>query len=100
MNKIGALFATFASFIASAAAYGTFSALNYKDLFSEFSLFKGIGLVFYFLFPRISFLDSLFSKVLSHEVMTVNVWEQVIHLIVISGLYVALANYFVKRKDF
>ena len=100
MNKIGALFATFLSCIIAAGAYEYFSKLPVKEYFLEFNAFKGMGLVFYLLFPRISFLATESSHLLLAEASTVSIGEQVVHLVIISGLYVFLANYFVKRKNF
>lgn len=100
MNKIGALFATFVSAIAAAAAYASLSTLESSELFMNMSGFKAIGLIFYFLFPRMSFLDSVSASLLNGVPLTVNVWYQLLHLVVISGVYVWLASYFVKKKDF
>lgn len=100
MNKLGALFATFASAIASAAAYATFAKLPYAEFFQNMTAFKGLGLVVYYLFPRVSFLADISNNLLFNEPFGVNMAEQVIHLIVITGAYVFLANYYVKKKDF
>ena len=51
MNKIGALFATFASCIAAAVAFGTFAKLPYNEYLTNMSAFKGLGLGIYYLFP-------------------------------------------------
>jgi ABC-type transport system involved in multi-copper enzyme maturation permease subunit len=99
-NKLSALFLTFICCIIAAGGYGYFSKLPAKEYFLEFSTFKGLGLAFYFLFPRISFLDGESSRLLLGEVSSVNIWEQLAHLVVISGIYVCLANYFIKKKDF
>lgn len=100
LNKIGALFATFASCLAAAASYSTLSTVPYNELLLNFSGFKLAGLLVYFLFPRASFLDSISSSLLIGEPIAVSVLPQILHLIVISGVYVWLASYFVKRKDF
>ncbi len=100
LNKIGAMFATFASCLASAAAYSNLSIVPANELFMNFNGFKLAGILVYFLFPRASFLDSISSSLLIGDDITINVWGQLVHLILISGLYVWLASYFVKRKDF
>lgn len=100
LNKIGALFATFASCLAAAASYSTLSTVPYNELFLNFSGFKLAGLLVYFLFPRASFLDSISSSLLIGEPIAVSILPQILHLVVISGVYVWLASYFVKRKDF
>ena len=101
MNKIGALFATFASCLAAAAAYGSLSTQTYTEMFQDMSVFKALGIALYYLFPRVSFLDKVSANLLFSEAATsINWWEQIIHLVIISGLYVWLANYLVKRKDF
>ena len=94
------MFATFASCLASAAAYSNLSIVPVNELFMNISGFKLAGLLVYFLFPRASFLDSISSSLLIGDDIIVNVWGQLVHLILISGLYVWLASYFVKRKDF
>lgn len=99
-NKMSALFLTFFSCIIAAGGYGYFSKLPYKEYFLDFGTFKGLGLMFYFFFPRISFLDTESARLLSGEVSAINIWEQVAHLVVISGIYVYLASYFIKKKDF
>lgn len=99
-NKLSALFLTFVSCIIAAAGYGYYSKLPFNEYFLDVSAFKAIGLTFYFLFPRITFLDSESSRLLLGEASSVNIWAQVAHLMLISGVYVYLASYFIKRKDF
>jgi MFS family permease len=99
-NKLSALFLTFISCIIAAGGYSYFSKLPMKEYFVDFSTFKGLGLAFYLFFPRITFLDSESSRLLLGEVTSVNIWEQVVHLVVISGLYVYLASFIIKKKDF
>ncbi len=100
MNKIGALFVTFVTSLIAAASFGTFATIPYSEYFQNMGPLKGIGLVFYYLFPRITFLDKVSSSLLFGEAMSMVMWEQILHLIVITGAYVYLANYFVKRKNF
>lgn len=100
LNKIGAMFATFTSCLAAAAAYSNLSTVTFNELFTNLSGFKLAGIFVYFLFPRASFLDSISSSLLVGDAITVNVWAQLLHLVVISGAYVWMACYFVKKKDF
>ena len=100
MNKVGALFATFASCIAAAAAFGTFAKTPYAEYFVNMSAFKGVGLVLYYIFPRISFLDSSATALLSSTPLGMNLIEQIIHLVVLTAAYVMLAQYVIKKKDF
>lgn len=100
LNKIGAMFATFTSCLIAAAAYSNLSTLPLKELFANFSGFKIAGIVVYFLFPRISFLDSISSSLLIGDAITINLWTQLLHLLLISGVYVWMACYLVKKKDF
>jgi ABC-type transport system involved in multi-copper enzyme maturation permease subunit len=99
-NKLSALFLTFICSIIAAGGYGYFSKLPFKEYFLDFGTFKALGLMFYFFFPRISFLDTESARLLSGEISGVNIWEQLAHLLVISGIYVYLASYFIKKKDF
>ena len=100
LNKIGALFATFASCIAAAASYATLSTVPNNELFLNMTGFKFAGILVYFLFPRASFLDSISTSLLSGSEIKVSILMQILHLIVISGVYIWLASYFVKKKDF
>lgn len=100
MNKTGALFITTICCIASAFSYGTFSKLAFNEQFQNLGVFKVVGIFFYYLFPRISFLDELSSSFLVKSEVGANILQQSIHLIIISLVYVYVANYFVKRKDF
>lgn len=100
MNKIGALFMTFTTCIIGALAYGHFSRLAYSEYLQDFSPFKGLGVAVYMLFPRITFLSEESSNLLFKEVSAAHIGGQITHLVIISALYVYLANYLVKRQDF
>ena len=100
MNKLGALFITFSTSLAAAASFGTFSTIPFNEYFQNMSIMKLIGLLFYFLFPRITFLGNISNSLMSGEPAGLDVWAQCLHLAVISAAYIFLANYLVKRKDF
>jgi MFS family permease len=100
LNKIGALFVTFFTSITAYSAFGNFSKLPYAEYFTEMGTLKVVGIIFYYLFPRISFLDQVSSNLLFGTALDLNIWEQVIHLIVITSGYVFLANFLVKKKNF
>jgi ABC-type transport system involved in multi-copper enzyme maturation permease subunit len=100
MNKIGALITTFTLAIFSAGSYATFSKLPYNEFFQGMNAFKGVGLVLYSFFPRMAFLSDTSNNLLFSEPIPVNLWEQIAHLVIVSGIYVFLANYLVKKRDF
>ncbi|MBC7429185.1 MAG: hypothetical protein H7336_11270 [Bacteriovorax sp.] len=100
MNKIGALFITFATSLAAAAAFTTFSTIPYNEFFQNMSSLRIVGLFFYYFFPRITFLGNFSSSLLAGELSGLVIWEQCLHLSVISALYIFIANYLVKRKNF
>ncbi len=101
MNKIGALFTTFIAAIISTAAFKTFSDLPYQEFFTSIGFFKVLGLVTYYIYPRLNFLDELAAHFISDKTLeTLNLWEQGIHFFLIVGVYVFLANYLLKKKDF
>lgn len=100
MNKIGALFVTFATALSAAISFGIYSTIPYSEFFKDMGILRGIGLVFYYLFPRITFLDNMSNNLLFGSDIKLVLWEQILHLVVISGVYVYLANYLVKRKNF
>lgn len=100
MNKIGALLSISVVSSISAIAYNSYAQVPFKELFQEFSSMKIIGLIVYFLYPRMSFLDNLATGFLLKEAMTVNVMAQFIHLIAIAIVYIFIANLIIKKKDF
>ncbi|MBC7711729.1 MAG: hypothetical protein H7177_00220 [Rhizobacter sp.] len=100
MNKIGALFMTFVTSLTAAAAFTTFSSIPYNEFFQNMTGLRAIGLIFYYLFPRITFLDKVSSSLLAGDATGLVIWEQTLHLIVISAVYIFIANYLVKRKNF
>jgi ABC-type transport system involved in multi-copper enzyme maturation permease subunit len=100
MNKMGAIFMTFATSMAAAASFMTFSVTPYNELLKNMSGLRAIGLVFYFFFPRFTFLDKMSNSILFGEASGLVVWEQCLHLVLISAVYIYIANYIVKRKDF
>ena len=100
MNKIAALFATFVGCMAVAVSFGNFAKAPYSEYFTNLSFSKGMGLVIYYLFPRVSFLDSAASSLLSNTPLGMNLAEQIIHLIVLTTVYVLIAQYVIKKKDF
>jgi ABC-type transport system involved in multi-copper enzyme maturation permease subunit len=100
MNKIGALFSTFACSIIALISYGTYSKIPYAESLSQLSFFKILGIIFYFLYPRISFLDEVSSSFIMGDKLEINMIEQTLHLLVITFCYVFLANLIIKKKDF
>ncbi len=100
MNKIGALFATFSTCIAAAISYGIYSTLPLKETFEQLSTTRLVGLIFYYFFPRISFLDGLSSSLLLEGKIDVIIWQQVLHLLLMTVAYVYLAIHLIKKKDF
>ncbi len=100
MNKIGALFTTFVISLTAAASFGTFATIPLNEYFQNMSGLKAVGLVVYYLFPRMTFLDKVSSGLLFNQPTDLIIWEQVTHLVIITSIYVFLANYFVKRKNF
>ena len=101
MNKIAALFVTFITTMISTAAFKTFSELPIQDFLTSLGFFKIFGLIFYYLYPRLSFLDELAAYFISAQSTSVlNMWEQSIHFVLIVSIYVYIANYLLKKKDF
>lgn len=100
LNKMGAMFMTFVCCVASFFSYGTFSKLAFSEQFQNIGVFKAVGVVFYYFFPRITFLDELSSSLLLKTEMGASIAHQATHLLIISLVYVFIANYFVKKKDF
>jgi hypothetical protein len=102
MNKIASFICVFALTMISSMAYRQFNALEFKEYFLELNIFKGLGLLIYFLFPRTEFLSESSALILAQnkELLMNGLAANMVHLIVMIGIYFVLANLIVKKKDF
>lgn len=103
MNKIGALITVIVVAQLSGMAFRQFGLMSIQDIVADLNTFKGIGLTLYMFFPRIEFLSELSSQILSKNLSK---WEMQqlfthsIHLVVTSGVYITLADFIIKKKNF
>jgi hypothetical protein len=74
--------------------------LEYADYLKNLSVFKVIGLIVYFILPRVNYITELASNVLSKEEIKLNLGLEALHLIVTSAVFIFLADRLVKRKNF
>ncbi len=102
MNKLASFVCVFALSMISTMAYRQFNGVEFKDYFVGLNIFKGLGLVIYFFFPRTEFLSESSSLILAQnkEMLLNGLAANVVHLIIMSGIYIVLANLMVKKKDF
>lgn len=99
-NKIGALFLTIITYVTASGAYSQFHELKVSEMFSEVSVFKGIGLFFYWLFPRFSFLDQCASAMLFDENFPINSWTDSAQILLSSILVIIASIFILRKKDF
>lgn len=99
-NKIGALFLTIITYVAATGAYSQFHELKMSEMFSNMSVFKGIGLFFYWLFPRFTFLDDSASAMLFDENFPVNSLVDSTQILLSSALVIVVSILILRKKDF
>ena len=100
MNKIGALFLTIITYVAASGAYSQFHELKLSEMFSGVNIFKAIGLFFYWLFPRFTFLDQCASAMLFDENFPINSWADSAQILLSSILVIIASILILRKKDF
>lgn len=101
-NKLGAFVSIFILSMVSSMAFRQYNGLAVNEYLVDFNIFKGLGLFIYMLFPRMEFLSELSSQVLdtSRDVFIPQMGMNIAHLIILSAVYVFIANTIVKKKNF
>lgn len=100
LNKIGTLFIVFLLGIISSASFNTFKNVSLLESVQDLGIIKIVGLIVYYLFPRISFLTDVSNSLIFGQEISYNVIGQVAHLIISCVVYVYLAFFMLKKKDF
>jgi ABC-type transport system involved in multi-copper enzyme maturation permease subunit len=99
-GKIGAFLLLLATVATISVSTNFMRALAFADYLKELSLFKLIGLIVYFVFPRVNYVAELASNVLAKEEVKINLGLEAIHLVVTSSIFIFLADRLVKKKNF
>ena len=99
-GKIGAFLLLIATVSIITISSSSFRILAYTEYFKELSLFKLLGLIVYFICPRVNYITEIAGNVLSKEEINLNLGLESLHLIVTSAFFIFLADRLVKRKNF
>jgi ABC-type transport system involved in multi-copper enzyme maturation permease subunit len=70
------------------------------DYFKELGIFKLIGVIVYFCLPRINYIAEMANAIIFKEPINLNLWPEIIHLILTSALLIFVADKIIKRRDF
>lgn len=81
-------------------ATASMRVIEFADYFKELSLFKILGMMVYFLLPRVNYITELANNLMAHEEIKFNVGLEALHLVVTSAVLIFIADRFVKRKNF
>ena len=99
-GKIGAFLLLLVTVATISVSTNSMKGLSFADYFKDLSLFKVIGVLVYFLLPRVNYITEIASNVLLKEEIKLNIGLESLHLIVTSLIFIFLADRFVKRKNF
>lgn len=99
-GKIGAFLLLITTIATISVSTSSLRALAYADYLLNLSFFKTIGLIVYFIFPRVNYITELASNVLSKEEIKLNLGLEALHLLVTSAVFIFLADRLVKMKNF
>jgi ABC-type transport system involved in multi-copper enzyme maturation permease subunit len=99
-NKMGALMMVGISWIMMTFSNSTYRELPYNEYFSNLSLLRLIGMIVHWFLPRLGNISELANSFLFQKELKMNLWIEMPHLFITSGLLLWLGTYFIKRKDF
>ena len=99
-DKIAAFLLLLVTVACISASNGTFRTLSVGEYFSNFSIFKLIGLLIYSVLPRVNYLTELASAVMVGDKINLNVGLEALHLIVTTAFFIFIADKIIKRKNF
>lgn len=100
LERLGAFVATIFFAIMISISNGMFNGVPFNEYFKDFSAFKLVGLIFYWIFPRMAVLSDMASSILKGIKSDMNYPLEVVHLIVTSSILVFVINKMIQRKDF
>ena len=99
-GKIGAFLLLLATVATISVSNSSMRTLAFADYLKDLSLFKVIGLVIYFILPRVNYITELASNVLAKDEIKLNLGLEALHLAATSAFFIFLADRLVKRKNF
>lgn len=99
-GKIGAFLLLLVTVGTISLSNNSLRAQAAADYLKDLSFFKVIGLVVYFVVPRVNYITELASNVLLKDEIKLNIGLETLHLVITSGLFIFLADRLVKRKNF
>jgi ABC-type transport system involved in multi-copper enzyme maturation permease subunit len=99
-GKIGAFLLLLTTVATISVSTNSIRALAYADYFKDLNVFKVIGLVVYFILPRVNYITELASNVMTKEEIKLNLGLESLHLLATSAVFILLADRIVKRKNF
>lgn len=99
-GKIGAFLLLLTTVATISISTSSIRALAYADYLKDLNVFKVIGLVVYFILPRVNYITELASNVMTKEEIKLNLGLESLHLLASSAVFIFLADRIVKRKNF
>lgn len=78
----------------------TMRLVEFADYAKALNVFRAIGLIVYFFLPRINYVTELASAVTGKEEIKFNIGLESLHLIATTALFVFIANWMVRKKNF
>jgi ABC-type transport system involved in multi-copper enzyme maturation permease subunit len=100
LGKIGAFLLVLVTVFMINISNNAFKGLAFADYFKDMSLLKIIGLLTYALLPRIKYVSDLANAVMTKEEFTLNYPLEALHLIATTAVFIFIASYLMKKKDF
>ncbi|MBP9680882.1 MAG: ABC transporter permease [Bacteriovorax sp.] len=99
-GKIGSFLLLFLTVFTISVSSESMRYLETSDYFKNVGLFKSIGLIVYFFFPRINYISEVANAIMFNEEIRLKLGLEAMHLIVTSLFFIFLADRLVRRKNF
>jgi ABC-type transport system involved in multi-copper enzyme maturation permease subunit len=99
-GKIAAFLLLIATVVTISLSISSLRMVAAADYLKDLNVFKIIGLIVYFCLPRINYITELASTVMSKEEIKMNLGLEALHFVITTGLFIFLANFLVKKKNF
>lgn len=99
-GKIGSFLLLFLTVFTISVSSESMRYLETADYFKNVGLFKSIGLIVYFFFPRINYISEVANAIMFNEEIRLKLGLEAMHLIVTSLFFIFLTDRLVRRKNF
>ena len=99
-GKIGSFLLLFLTVFTISVSSESMRYLETSDYFKNLSVFKIIGLVVYFFFPRINYISEVANAIMFNEVVNLKLGVESMHLVGTSLFFIFMADRIVRRKNF